>query len=135
MFENNLHYGHLASSLKWFFAFRISSRNNGREHRGTTSFTSDPHVQSIAIPDRHECYVYQARFTDAELITTGPMIYRNVEQSLSKCTWFGGFLFYSNFDIVFFRMSTATGVISIWCIKRSRSISSSNSYWSTIRIV
>lgn len=71
-----------------FFSLRISSTNNGREHRGTTSFTSDPHVQIVSIPDRHECFVYQARFTDAELTTPGPMIYRNVEETLSKSTLF-----------------------------------------------
>lgn len=68
----------------YFFFIRISSKNNGREHRGTTSFTSDPHVQIVSIPDQHECFVYQATFSDPELFTSGPMIYRNVKQTLSK---------------------------------------------------
>ncbi|XP_031633660.1 uncharacterized protein LOC116347262 [Contarinia nasturtii] len=75
----------LADTQTRQFYYAISSKNNGREFRGTTSYLSDPHVQTVSVPDRHECYVYQATFTDNELSVLGGTIYRYVQQNL-KCS-------------------------------------------------
>lgn len=67
----------------FFPLFRISSKNNGRQYRGKSSYIDDPHVQKIIVPDRHECYLFQTIFTDDEL-NSSETIYKQLNESLGK---------------------------------------------------
>ncbi|XP_055296565.1 uncharacterized protein LOC129565575 [Sitodiplosis mosellana] len=62
------------------FNYVISSSNNGRQYRNITSYTADPHIQTINVPDYHECFLFQATFTDEEL-NSSQTIHKQLDQS------------------------------------------------------
>lgn len=69
----------------FLFVFkRVFSYNTGRQHRGKTSYTDDPHIQTFNLPGFFEqCYIFQATFTDEQLNSTETM-YKGVDRIMSK---------------------------------------------------
>ncbi|XP_055296566.1 uncharacterized protein LOC129565577 [Sitodiplosis mosellana] len=66
------------------FNYVISSTNTGKQHRNTTAYTDDPHIQTLGlVPDYHECYLFTASFTDNELNST-EIIYKQLDQRLKE---------------------------------------------------
>ncbi|XP_055296731.1 uncharacterized protein LOC129565652 [Sitodiplosis mosellana] len=74
----------LADSRTKVFDYTISSKNNNRQIVGRTSHDDDPHVQKVLVPDHHQCYSFQAIFTDDEL-RSSKEIHKKVIQVL-RCT-------------------------------------------------
>ncbi|XP_031629601.1 uncharacterized protein LOC116344892 [Contarinia nasturtii] len=65
------------------FNYTVFSKNNQRQVVGKTSYDKSPRVQTIHLPHRHECYSYEAYFTNKELASI-KHIYKKVTQIL-KC--------------------------------------------------
>lgn len=65
-----------------FCCFRISS-NTDKQYKGRTSFTNDPHVQTVDVPDAHQCDLFQVSFTDNEL-KSREKIYKKLDKTRGK---------------------------------------------------